>query len=204
MITRLTGKLVASEVTEVVVDVGGVGYAVAIPVSTHDRLPRVGETVTLHTVLAVREDALSLYGFASLPERALFLLLLTVTGVGPRTALNVLSCMSVSAFCNAVAQGDLKALTRINGIGKRSAERLVVELRDRVAEIAPEAGFERPGAGQAAAWPREAADAVAALETLGFRSDAARKAVQSLCAQAGAEKMTVENLIRKALALLNS
>jgi Holliday junction DNA helicase RuvA len=190
-------------VTGVVLDVGGVGYAVAVPMSTFDRLPRVGETVALQTYLAVREDSLTLYGFASLPERALFLLLLSVSGVGPRTALNVLSCMPVSSFCTAVSQGDVKALTRINGIGKRSAERLIVELRDRVAEVAPEAGLDRAAAGQGVT-SREAADAVAALETLGFRSDAARKAVHSLCADAGTGKMSVENLIRKALVILNS
>jgi Holliday junction DNA helicase RuvA len=203
VISRLSGKLVECEVTGVVLDVGGVGYALAVPMSTFDRLPRTGEPVTLHTYLAVREDSLTLYGFASLPERALFLLLLGVSGVGPRTALNVLSCMPVPSFCTAVSQGDVKALTRISGIGKRSAERLVVELRDRVADVVPEAGFERPASGQGVT-SREAADAVAALETLGFKNEAARKAVQSLCAAAGTEKVSVENLIRKALAILNS
>jgi len=203
VISRLTGKLLACDVTGVVLDVGGVGYAVDVPVSTFDRLPRVGEPVALHTYLAVREDSLTLYGFATLPERALFLLLLTVSGVGPRTALNVLSCMPVSAFCTAVADGDVKALTRINGIGKRSAERLIVELRDRVADIAPETGVGRPAGGPGAV-PREAVDAVAALETLGFKGDAARKAVQTVCATATPGTLSVENLIRKALAKLNS
>ena len=203
MISRLSGRLVECDLTGVVLDVNGVGYAVAVPMSTFDHLPRIGEPAVLHTWLAVREDSLTLYGFGTLPERALFQMLLTVNGVGPRTALNVLSCMPVSTFCTAVAQGDLKALTRINGIGKRSAERLVVELRDRVAEIAPEAGI-GPAAAGSARTPREATDAIAALETLGFKSDAARKVVQTLCEQAGPDQPSAENLIRKALALLNS
>lgn len=203
MISRLSGILIECEVTGVVLDVGGVGYAVAVPLSTLDHLPRVGETVVLHTVLVVREDSLTLYGFASLPERALFLLLLSVNGVGPRTALNVLSCLPVSTFCTAVTQGDLKALTRISGIGKRSAERLIVELRDRVAGVAPETAVDRPG-GSLVGASRAAADAVAALETLGFKGDAARKAVQKLCDAAAPEQPSAENLIRKALALLNS
>ncbi len=203
MISRLSGTLLECEVTGIVLDVGGVGYAIAVPMSTLDHLPRVGETAVLHTVLVVREDSLTLYGFATLPERALFLLLLSVNGVGPRTALNVLSCLPVSAFCTAVTQGDLKALTRINGIGKRSAERLIVELRDRVTQVAPDASVERPGGGLAGA-SRAATDAVAALETLGFKGDSARKAVQKLCEAAAPEQPSTENLIRKALALLNS
>lgn len=203
MISRLSGKLLECEVTGIVLDVGGVGYAVAVPMSTFDHLPRVGENAVLHTVLVVREDSLTLYGFASLPERALFLLLLSVNGVGPRTALNVLSSLPVAAFCTAVSQGDLKALTRISGIGKRSAERLIVELRDRVAGLAPEVAAERSGGGPAGS-SRAATDAVAALETLGFKGDAARKAVQKLCEAAAPESPSTENLIRKALALLNS
>jgi Holliday junction DNA helicase RuvA len=176
---------------------------VAVPLSTFDHLPRLGEPTVLHTYLAVREDSLSLYGFATLPERALFLLLLNVSGIGPRLALNVLSCMPVATFCTAVAQGDTKALTRISGIGKRSAERLVVELKDRVAEIAPEAALGPAGKG-AAAWRREAQDATAALETLGFKGEVARQAVQALCEAAAPERLSVQDLIRKALAKLNS
>lgn len=199
MISRLRGRLLECDVTGVLVDIQGVGFAVAVPLSTFDHLPKVGEEVVLHTWLAVREDSLTLYGFSSVAERSLFLLLLTVTGIGPRLALNILSCLPVSSFCAAVAEGDIKTLTRINGIGKRSAERLVVELRDRVAEIAPSL------AGRAApAVSREAVDAIAALETLGFKSEAARQAVQAVCEQSKDTQASAESLIRKALALLNS
>ncbi|NLF18056.1 MAG: Holliday junction branch migration protein RuvA [Lentisphaerae bacterium] len=199
MISRLRGRLLECDVTGVLVDIQGVGFAVAVPLSTFDHLPKVGEEVVLHTWLAVREDSLTLYGFSSVAERSLFLLLLTVTGIGPRLALNILSCLPVSSFCAAVAEGDIKTLTRISGIGKRSAERLVVELRDRVAEIAPSL------AGRAApAVSREAVDAIAALETLGFKSEAARQAVQAVCEQSKDTQASAESLIRKALALLNS
>jgi len=199
VISRLCGRLLECDVTGVLVDIQGVGFAVAVPLSTFDHLPKVGEEVVLHTWLAVREDSLTLYGFSSVAERSLFLLLLTVTGIGPRLALNILSCLPVSSFCAAVAEGDIKTLTRINGIGKRSAERLVVELRDRVAEIAPSL------AGRAApAVSREAVDAIAALETLGFKSEAARQAVQAVCEQSKDTQASAESLIRKALALLNS
>ena len=199
MISRLCGRLLECDVTGVLVDVHGIGFAVAVPLSTFDHLPKVGDEVVLHTWLAVREDSLTLYGFSSVSERALFLLLLGVTGIGPRLALNILSCLPVSSFCAAVVEGDIKALTRISGIGKRSAERLVVELRDRVTEIAP------GSAGKAApSISREAVDAIAALETLGFKSEAARQAVQAVCEQSKDTQPSAESLIRKALAILNS
>jgi Holliday junction DNA helicase RuvA len=200
VIAHLHGILAECDLTEVVVDVQGVGYHVSVPMSTYDRLPRQGETVHLLTHLQVREDLMQLFGFATREERQLFLMLLDVTGIGPRLALNILSCMSVERFAQALVAEDLKALGKINGIGKRSAERLVVELREKIKRIAPAAGFAAP----AAALPADAQDAVSALETLGFKTDAARKVVQAICAEAGDKPPTAENLIRKALAKLNS
>ena len=202
MITRLTGKLVACELTEVVVEVQGVGFAVAVPMSTYDRLPAVGADVLLYTHFYVREDGMHLFGFATTGERQLFRLLITVSGIGPRLALNVLSCMSVPSFCQTIMLGDVKALARVNGIGKRSAERLVVELRERVEAIEPAAGSSVPDREPAA--DREVQDAVAALATLGFKNDAARKAVVKAYSDMPAAEQTAENLIRKALAALNS
>lgn len=200
MIAHLHGILAECELTEVVVDVHGVGYHVSVPLSTFDRLPRQGETVHLLTHLQVREDLMQLFGFATREERQLFLLLLDVTGIGPRLALNILSCMSVERFAQALVAEDLKALAKINGIGKRSAERLVVELREKIKRVAPAAGLAAP----ATTLPVDAQDAVSALETLGFKADAARKVVQAICAEAGDKPPTAENLIRKALAKLNS
>lgn len=202
MIERLTGVLSEADLTSLVIDVGGVGYGVSVPMSTYDALPKVGETATLYTYLAVREDALQLYGFATSEERALFRLLITVSGIGCRLALNVLSCMSVSAFCRTIIEGDTRALSRVNGIGKRSAERLVVELREKVEDIAPEAAFGT--AAKSFETNRDVQDAITALETLGFKGEAAQKAVQKICAEAAPEQPSAENLIRKALRLLNS
>ena len=205
MITRLTGKLVECEITEVVLDVHGVGYAVTIPMSTYDKLPRIGADVTLYTHLHVREDLMQLFGFASVEERQLFRVLQTVNGIGPRIALNVLSCMPIDGFCQAVAAGDLKAISRVNGVGKRTAERIVVELRDKVAEIAPGVAIAgKGGASGVKPATREAQDAVAALETLGFKGDMAVRTVAQLCAELGPKDQTAENLIRRALQLLNS
>ncbi len=202
MITRLAGKLIDVGLTEVVVDVAGVGFAVSVPMSTYDRLPAVGDAVVLLTHFSVREDNMQLYGFATDEERKLFRMVNTVSGIGPRIAMNILSCMSVASFCQIVALGDTKALSRVNGIGKRSAERLVVELRERVGEIEPASTLATPS--QAAAANPEVQDAIAALATLGFKGDAVRKAVHRLCNETPAGEQTAENLIRKALNALNS
>jgi Holliday junction DNA helicase RuvA len=143
---------------------------------------------------------MQLYGFATDKERQLFRLLITVSGVGPRLALNILSCMSVERFCETIAAEDLKALAKISGIGKRSAERLVVELRDKIKDVAPAAALGQAGA----AMPSGGEDAVSALETLGFKAEAARTVVQAIIAESDTPSPTAENLIRKALAKLNS
>ena len=145
MITFLKGLLDESFPNRAVIDVGGVGYAVHIPISTYDALPGPGQPVRLLTHLQVREDAHDLYGFASEEERDLFRLLINqVSGVGPKLALAVLSGMPVAVFKSCVARNDLAALGRIKGVGKKTAERIVVELRDKV--------------GVAAAWQAATAD----------------------------------------------
>lgn len=202
MISRLRGKLIDCELTDIVVDVHGIGFSVSVPMSTYDRLPAVGSEVELYTHFHVREDSMQLFGFATEQERRLFRLLMTVSGVGPRLALNILSCMSVGSFCQIIALGDVKALARVNGIGKRSAERLIVELRERVAEVEPTTGL--AAGGQTPATSREVQDAVAALTTLGFKGEAVRQTVHKLHAELPPAEQTAENLIRKALAALNS
>ena len=118
MIAQLTGTLIESSFTEAILDVNGVGYQVLIPMSTFDKLPRPDEkkTVTLLTWLQVREDDLTLFGFATRQERDVFKLLITVNGIGAKTALNILSCMNVASFCQAVASSDLKSLKKISGV----------------------------------------------------------------------------------------
>jgi Holliday junction DNA helicase RuvA len=197
MITFLHGKLVESLPTHVTVDVNGVGYEALIPLSSFDKLPQPGQPIKLLTQLVVREDSHTLYGFMSSEERDLFRLLIhTVSGIGPKTALNVLSGISITAFRGAVAGGDLKSLSKISGVGKKTAERIVVELRDKI--------------GLAGAWEAASAkhglsadeqrinDAVLALVALGFKQIEAHDAVRGAQAVLGAQA-SVEELVRVCL-----
>ena len=201
MIARLHGILAESAYTMCIVDVGGVGYEVAIPLSTFDRLPRPGEEVTLNILTQVREDAITLFGFATPGEKSLFNSLVQVSGIGGKLALNILSGMSVANFCDAVANRDVKALSRISGIGKRTAERMIVELHDKLS--AP--GFVPGGADGAA--PKgnldSINDAALALENLGYKRDAIRRTIQAITAELPEAEQTTENLIRAALARMN-
>jgi Holliday junction DNA helicase RuvA len=197
MITFLHGKLVEMLPTQVTVDVHGVGYEVLIPLSSFDKLPQPGQEIRLLTHLTVREDAHTLYGFMSAAEREMFRLLInTVSGIGPKIALNILSGISVTAFRGAVANGDVKALSQISGVGKKTAERIVVELKDKVGAAG---AWEASSAQQAlSAEDQRVNDAVLALLALGFKQievhDSVRKAQASIGAQA-----TVEELVRACL-----
>lgn len=197
MISFLHGKLVAALPTQVTVDVHGVGYDVLIPLSSFDKLPAAGAEVRLLTHLAIREDAHVLYGFATAAERDLFRMLVnTVSGIGPKIALNVLSGMNPVAFRGAVASGDVKALSSISGVGRKTAERIVVELKDKI--------------GAAGAWEASSAerglstggqrvnDAVLALMALGFKQPEAHETVRAAQAMLG-EQATVEELVRAGL-----
>ena len=163
MIAQLSGTIISANLTELVLDVNGVGYHMFIPMSTYDALPRAGERATLLTVMLVREDAITLYGFAKEQEKKIFELLITVNGIGAKTALNILSSMNIPAFCTALAQGDIKALKKINGVGPKSAERMIVELRDKIDKMMPEFSFGLP-AGSSEPVSQELEDALMALE----------------------------------------
>ena len=201
MIAQLTGKVVSINLTEVVLDVNGVGYFVSIPMSTYDVLPKEGGTATLLTYLQVREDALQLFGFATKNEIEIFKLLITVNGIGAKTALAILSSMNISAFCNAIMNADMKALKHISGIGARSAERMVVELRDKIVKLFPELTF--GSLPQDAPQSREMEDALLALEQLGFQRAKIQKTVSDLVAALPEQERSSENIIRKALRELN-
>src|ERR1043166_7815282 len=197
MITFLDGKLVAALPTQATVDVGGVGYEVFIPLSSYDKLPAVGQPIRILTNLAVREDAHVLYGFMSAPERDLFRLLInTVSGIGPKIALNVLSGISVTAFRGAVANADVKALSQISGVGKKTAERIIVELKDKIGA----AGAWEALSAQRALSPEDQKvnDAVLALIALGFKQVEAHDAVRATLNTLG-PKVTVEDLVRASL-----
>jgi len=195
VIGRLRGELVAKEPPHLMIDAGGVGYELEAPMSTFCHLPAVGESVVLLTHLVVREDAQLLYGFLTEAERALFRHLIRVSGVGARTALAILSGMSVEEFRRCVHGGDAQGLTRLPGIGRKTAERLVVEMRDRLAGLpAAQAGVV---AAAPPATPTEdaAAEAVRALVSLGYKEAAAERMVRAV---AGPD-LRSEDLIRLAL-----
>lgn len=197
MITFLHGKLVEALPTQVIVDVNGVGYEALIPLSSFDKLPPPGQELRLLTQLVIREDAHTLYGFMSAPERDLFRLLInTVSGIGPKIALNILSGMNVVAFRGAVAGGDVKALSQISGVGRKTAERIIVELRDKIGA----AGAWEAASAQRALSPADQKinDAVLALMALGFKQVEAHETVRQAQAALGAQA-TVEALVRAAL-----
>ena len=202
MIAQLTGILIESSFTEAIIDVNGVGYQVLIPMSTFDKLPRPDEkkSVTLLTWLQVREDALTLFGFATRQERDVFQLLITVNGIGAKTALNILSCMNVTSFCQAVASGDLKSLKKISGVGPKSAERILVELRDKIQKIAPETAFSGAAPSKA---DKAVEDAILALGQLGFQGPKFQKLVSDVAQELPEDQRSTENIIRKALQTLN-
>ncbi|HZO86199.1 MAG TPA: Holliday junction branch migration protein RuvA [Verrucomicrobiae bacterium] len=197
MITFLHGKLLETLPTQVTIDVHGVGYEVLIPLSSYDKLPGVGQEVKILTHLAVREDAHVLYGFMTAQERDMFRLLInTVSGIGPKIALNILSGMNVTALRGAVAQADIKALSKISGVGRKTAERIVVELKDK---IGPAGAWEAISA-QRGLTPEDQKvnDAVLALIALGFKQVDAHETVRAALAVLG-DKVTVEDLVRACL-----
>ena len=197
MIAFLHGKLVESLPTQVIVDVNGIGYEVLIPLSSFDKLPAPGGEIKLLTQLIVREDAHILYGFATAVERDLFRMLINnVSGIGPKTALNILSGMNAVAFRGAVANSDVKSLSQISGVGKKTAERIVVELRDKIGQAgALEAASAKHSLSSD---DQKTNDAVLALMALGFKQADAHDSVRAAQAMLGTSA-TVEQLIRACL-----
>jgi Holliday junction DNA helicase RuvA len=196
MITFLDGTLASALPTHIAVDVRGVGYEISIPLSSYDKLPAVGQPIRILTHLAVREDAHVLYGFMTPAERDLFRLLVNnVSGIGPKLALAVLSGMSVTNFKAAVVNSDVTAISKISGLGKKTAERIVLELKDKVGVAA---AWEAASAAHAPTPEQEQAnEAVLALIALGYKQVDAYKAVHDLQQQREAE--SAEDLVKLAL-----
>ena len=194
MIGSLRGILLSKAPPQLVLEVGGVGYEVEAPMSTFYTLPPVGRELKLLTHLVVREDAHVLYGFATGEERHLFRDLLRVTGVGPKLALAILSGSSVEAFTQCVLAQDAAALTKIPGVGRQPAERLLVEMRDRMQAAAQASGMAVPAAGGALAGGAQA-EALSALVALGYKPAEAARLLQGV----RAPDATTEDLIRGAL-----
>lgn len=192
MIARLRGTLVVKHPPALLVEVGGIAYELEAPMSTFVDLPETGREVTLWTHFLVREDAQLLFGFLRESERSLFRTLLKVSGIGAKTALAMLSGCSVDEFTRLVETGDVAALTRLPGIGRKTAERLIVELRDRVGGL----GGGGHGLGAVAAAPADpAAEAAIALQALGYRP----QEVASMVKLAAAPGLPAEEIIRRAL-----
>jgi len=196
MITFLDGRLISALPTQAVVDVSGVGYEVFIPLSSYDKLPSVGQPIRILTHLAVREDAHVLYGFMTAAERDLFRLLVNnVSGIGPKLALAVLSGMSVNHFKAAVVNSDVASLSKISGLGKKTAERIILELKDKLGVAAAweaASGMHAPTPEQ-----EQANEAVLALIALGYKQVEAHKTVRDL--QEKAEAKSAEELVKLAL-----
>jgi Holliday junction DNA helicase RuvA len=196
MIGRLRGVLAHKQAPHLLIDVQGVCYELEAPMSTFYDLPALGAEVTLHTHLVIREDAHILFGFGSESERALFRSLIKVNGVGARLALTILSGISAESFVCCVRDGDSAMLTRLPGIGKKTAERLIIELRDRLADWGGGAAIPGAGApGAPTAVDDPVRDAVSALEALGYKPHEAGRMVRSIAA----EGLSSEALIRRAL-----
>jgi len=196
MITFLDGRLVSALPTQATVDVGGVGYEVFIPLSSYDKLPAAGQGIRILTHLHVREDAQILYGFMTAAERDLFRLLVNnVSGIGPKLALAVLSGMSVNNFKTAVVNSDVASLSKISGLGKKTAERIVLELKDKLGVAA---AWEAASAMHAPTPEQEQAnEAVLALIALGYKQIDAHKTVREL--QEKGEAKPAEELVKLAL-----
>ncbi|HVF66390.1 MAG TPA: Holliday junction branch migration protein RuvA [Pyrinomonadaceae bacterium] len=205
MISHLSGTLLAKHATSVIVNVGGVGYEVTIPVTTfYDLGEPPNAAVSLNIYTHVREDALQLFGFRTLRERELFTLLISVSGIGPKSAVAMLSGMSADEIVTAIRTNNYARLTSIPGVGRKTAERLVIELRDKMAALSSPALGQELAAGTSGAQQSEDAlreDTLAALTQLGFPKPAAEKAITSAIQEGG--ELSVETLLRRSLRQLS-
>jgi len=199
MFEYLRGQLISSAPDRAVVEVNGVGYLLVVPLSTYEKLPSPGEEITILTHHYVREDEETLYGFASGEERELFRMLLGVSKIGPRVALGVLGGIPAAAFAGAIISGDIDLLSTVPGIGKKTAQRLILELKDKI-EIHPGLGAgadeKSPGAGE-----EKIADVLRALQSLGYRPVQSRRALDRALAAAGPD-WPVEKLLKETLKCL--
>ncbi len=200
MIAHLSGTLLAKHATSVILDVGGVGYEVTIPVTTFYDLEEPGSAVRLRVYTHVREEVLQLFGFRTERERELFILLISVSGIGPKSGIAMLSGMSADEIVTAIRTNNLARLTSIPGVGKKTAERLVIELRDKMAALSSPALDAELAAGAVGAAPSEDSlreDTLSALINLGYQKALAEKAIMQAANEGG--DLSVELLLRRSL-----
>jgi holliday junction DNA helicase RuvA len=200
MIAHLSGTLLSKQATTVIVDVSGVGYEINIPLSTFYDLEDLGSTVQLRIYTHVREDAIQLYGFKTARERELFLKVISVTGIGPKLGITLLSGMSADEMIASIRTNNLARLTLIPGVGRKTAERLILELREKVADLSSAQLEEELGAKPGAGEPTEdtvRADALSALLNLGYQRSGAEKAIDAALGEGG--DVNVESILRRSL-----
>ena len=198
MIGRLTGVLAAKRAPQILVDCQGVGYEADVSMTTYYQLPEVGEQVSVWTHLQIKDDAHTLIGFKTEQERKLFRQLIRVNGVGPKMALTILSGTDSQEFAQCVSQNDIVTLTRLPGVGKKTAERLIIEMRDKVGDLMSADSAAEEGVSSVISTPSSKNEAIEALQALGYKPADADKMVKQ-AEQATDIEMTASALIRKAL-----
>ncbi|OGP66663.1 MAG: Holliday junction DNA helicase RuvA [Deltaproteobacteria bacterium RBG_16_44_11] len=201
MIALISGKIVYKGISHLVVDAQGVGYRIFIPLTTFYELPEAGQLITLHVHTHVKQDAINLFGFYTIQERDIFQLMLSVSGIGPKMSMNILSGISVQELLRAISSGDVRRLISIPGLGKKTAERLILELKEKVlkkmmADIMP-AGDNQERVNQLI---KE--DVLSALVNLGYKSNIAQSALDKVL-QVSAKEMPMEQLLKKTLKILS-
>jgi Holliday junction DNA helicase RuvA len=197
MIARISGTLIEKSVSHIVVDAHGIGYRVFVPLTTFYELPEAGEAVSLHTYTNVREDAIHLFGFFTTEEKDVFELMLTVTGIGPKLAVNILSGIAARDLIEAISRGNIGRLVGIPGVGKKTAERMVLELKDKLTKIFSDKSAQKVGnLIETESILQE--DAISALVNLGYRNNAVREIIEKII-QSSEEKLTLDILLKKAL-----
>lgn len=201
MIAQLTGKLAAKQATTMVVDVNGVGYEVSVPLTTASEFSEIGGEVTLKIYTHVREDALQLYGFKTARDKSVFLMLISVSGIGTKSAIVMLSTMSASEIINAIRQNNLARLISIPGIGRKTAERLVIELRDKVNQISSEGVDDSNDVDVKSSSDSVYDDTLEALLTFGYGKPIAERALKTATHDGG--EQNVEALLRRCLRILS-
>jgi len=201
MIARINGILIHKSVQSLVIDTHGVGYRVTVPLSTYYELPEAGQSVILHIHTQVKEDAISLFGFLTPEERDIFETIISVSGIGPKLAVNILSGISAADLVTAILQGDLKRLVGIPGVGKKMAERLVLELKDKMVKMQPmQAAPSAPAGARKMEALKE--DALSALVNLGYKNAAAKEAIEKIMQDETTEAATLDVILKGALKVL--
>ena len=198
MYEHLNGKIIEKTPTSVVIEIGGVGYHVLIPLSTYTQLPEPGASAKILTHFIVREDAQSLFGFISEEERGLFRMLLSVSGIGPKTALTALSGVRAGELKEAIVNGEIETLTQISGIGRKTAERMIVELKEKLV-VEERRAPTRDSFGKVKSENRVLEDALRALVELGYKKPGAQEAVQRAAKLSHGKPVTLEELVRQSL-----